>query len=62
MFRLVVTVRRGTASNIPGSWERYATLEEARAAGAQLLRLERVTRVAVTRDDSPPGFVEWLNQ
>jgi hypothetical protein len=62
MFRLVVTVRRGTASNLPGSWQRYGTIEEARAAGTQLLRNERVTRIAVTRDGFPPGFVEWVNQ
>jgi hypothetical protein len=62
MFRLVVTVRRGTASGLPGSWERYGTIEEARDAGAQLLRHERVTRIAITRDEFPSGFVEWVHQ
>jgi hypothetical protein len=62
MFRLVVTVRRGTASNLPGSWERYGSIEEARAAGGELLRHERVTRIAIVRDELPPAFVEWLNK
>jgi hypothetical protein len=61
MFRLVVTVRRGTASNLPGSWEQYGSIEEARTAGAQLMRHERVIRIAVTRTDDPAGFVEWLH-
>jgi hypothetical protein len=61
-FRLIVTVRRGSASNLPGVWERYPTLEEARAAGAALARNERVTRVAVVRNDVPPTFVEWLER
>ncbi|HSL20232.1 MAG TPA: hypothetical protein VK886_01760 [Vicinamibacterales bacterium] len=62
MFRLVVTVRRGTACNLAGSWERYATIEEARAAGAALLRHERVSQIAVVRDELPPAFVEWMNR
>ncbi len=59
MFRLVTTVRRGSASNLPGTWLRYATLEDARAAAAALLREERVLRVMIVRDALPMTFVEW---
>jgi hypothetical protein len=62
MFKLVVTVRRGTASSFDAAWTAYATLDAARAAGAALLRHERVLRVAVVRDEIPPVFVEWLER
>jgi hypothetical protein len=59
MFRLVITVRRGSASNLPGAWLPYATLEDARAAAAALLREERVLRVMIVLDALPMTFVEW---
>jgi hypothetical protein len=62
MYRLVVTVRRGSASNLPGSWLRYPTLAEARTAAATLLRHERVSRIAIVRNEEPPAFVEWQDR
>ena len=62
MFRLIISVRCGSASNMPGGWQRYWTLEEARTAAAALLRHERVTRIAVVRNEAPPAFVEWLER
>jgi hypothetical protein len=62
MFKLVVTVRRGTASSFGAAWASYATLEEARLAATALLRHERVLRIAVVRDEIPPAFVEWLER
>lgn len=62
MFRLVVNVRRGSACSLPGSWQRYPTLEAARAAGAALLRHERVARIAIVRNEAPPSFVQWLER
>jgi hypothetical protein len=62
MFRLIIGVRRGSASNMPGAWQRYATLEQARTAAAALLRHERVTRIAVVRNEAPPAFVEWIDR
>jgi hypothetical protein len=59
MFRLVTTVRRGSASNLPGAWLPYATLEDARATAAALLREERVLRVMIVLDALPMTFVEW---
>ena len=62
MYRLVVSVRRGSASNLPGSWEPYPTIELARAAGVRLMRLERVARIAIVDAAVPPAFVEWLDR
>lgn len=62
MFRLIVSVRRGTACSVPGAWKRYPTIEQARTAAAALLQHERVTRIAVVRDEAPPAFVEWLER
>jgi hypothetical protein len=62
MYRLVVSVRRGSASNLPGSWEPYPTIELARTAGVRLLRLERVARIAIVDAAVPPLFVEWLDR
>ena len=62
MFRLVTTVRRGSAANIPGTWLPYATIEDARAAAADLLRHERVMRVMIVGDALPMTFVEWRDR
>jgi hypothetical protein len=62
MFRLIVSVRRGSACSMPDAWQRYSTLEQARTAAAVLLRHERVTRIAVVRNEAPPAFVEWLDR
>lgn len=59
MFRLIVSVRRGTACNAPGAWECYPTIELARTAAAALLQHERIARIAVVRDGAKPTFVEW---
>lgn len=59
MFRLVVSVRRGSACNLPDAWQHYRTLDQARAAAIALLRHERVTRIAIVRNEAPPAFVEW---
>lgn len=59
MYRLQANVRRGSSSTLPGAWERYPTIETARAAAAGLLRQERVLRVAIVRNEAPPAFVEW---
>jgi hypothetical protein len=62
MFRLIVSVRRGSASSLPETWQAYATMELARAAGAHLMRQERVTRIAIVLAEAPPRFVEWLER
>ena len=62
MFQLITTVRRGSASSLPGTWPRYSTIDAARAAAAALLREDRVQRVMVVQDEVPKGFVEWRDR
>jgi len=62
MFRLITTVRRGTASDLAPAWARYATIEAARAGAAALLREDRVLRVMVVRNDLAHTFVEWSDR
>ncbi len=62
MFRLVVTVKRGSASTYPAAAARYSSVEDARAAAAALLREERVQRVMIVRDLGSGSFVEWIDR
>ena len=59
MFRLIATVKRGTA-DFPQVVPAYATQELARAVGQELMRHERVLRVMIVLNGVPPRFVEWL--
>ena len=61
-FRLRPIMRQGTASSIPETWERYGTLENARAAVKQAYHDDRVLRVFIVTDDVPPRFVEWVER
>jgi len=60
MFRLIVIVKRGSASNLPATWSVYPTLDAAREAGRSLMRNERVAHVMIVRNTVPPVFVEWV--
>lgn len=62
MFRLIATMRRGSATNLAAASARYATLEAARAGTAVLLRDDRIQRVMIVRDECPPAFVEWTER
>jgi putative N-acetylmannosamine-6-phosphate epimerase len=62
MFKLIITVRRGSASTLDAASTTYATIEAARLGGAAALRHERVQRVMIVRDEIPPAFVEWLER
>ena len=62
MFRLITTVRRGTASNLAPAWGRYGTIEAARAGASALLRDERVLRVMIVRNEIAATFVEWSDR
>ncbi len=62
MFRLIITVRRGSACNLEGAATTYALIDAARLGAAALFRNERVQRVVIARDDLPPSFVEWLER
>ncbi|MGE0704730.1 MAG: hypothetical protein AB7P22_12425 [Vicinamibacterales bacterium] len=52
-------MRRGTSTGIDTAGARYSTLEAARIGAATVLRDDRVLRVAITRNEIPPAFVEW---
>ena len=62
MFRLITTVRRGSASTYPAAWARYDTIEEARAGAATLLREDRVAAVMIIRNGLDCTFVEWCRR
>jgi hypothetical protein len=61
-FRLRPVMRQGTASSIPETWTRYATLEDARKAVKQMYHDDRVLRVFVVTDGLTPTFVEWIER
>lgn len=62
MFKLVATMRRGSASGLAPAWARYPSIEAARAGGAELLREDRILRVMIVRNEIPQAFVEWLDR
>jgi hypothetical protein len=62
MFRLVATMRRGSASGLAPAWTRYASVEAARVGGTELLREDRVLRVMIVRNAIPQSFVEWMER
>jgi len=62
MFRLVATVKRGSASTLLPTWLRYPTVEAAQAAADGLLREDRVQRVMVIREGTPGTFVAWRDR
>jgi len=62
MFRLIATMRRGSATGVPAAWARYATIEAARLTTAILLHDDRILRVMIVRNEIPPAFVEWAER
>jgi hypothetical protein len=62
MFRLIPTMRRGSASGLAAAWARYATVAAARAGTAPLLHDDRILRVMIVRNEVPPAFVEWVER
>ena len=47
---------------MPQAWARYSGIEDARVGARDLLRDERVVRVMVVRNESPPAYVEWVDK
>jgi hypothetical protein len=62
MFRLIATMRRGSATGVAAAWARYETIEAARLGTATLLHDDRILRVMIVRNDIPPAFVEWVER
>ncbi len=61
-FRVRPIMRQGTASSIPETWIRFASLEEARAAIKHMYHDDRVLRAFIVSDDVPAQFVEWVER
>lgn len=61
-FRLRPIMRQGTASSIPETWTRFATLVDARQAVKALYHDDRVLRVFIVTGEAPPRFVEWADR
>ena len=62
MFKLIPTMRRGSASNLAQAWAQYPTMDAARAGVTALLRDDRILRVMIVRNEIPPAFVEWVER
>jgi hypothetical protein len=62
MFRLVTTVKRGSACDLAPTSLPYPTIEAARIGASALLHEDRVLRVMIVRDEIPQTFVEWLDR
>jgi hypothetical protein len=62
MFKLITTMRRGSATDLAAAWARYATVDAARLGTAALLRDDRILRVMIVRNEMPPAFVEWAER
>jgi hypothetical protein len=62
MFRLIPTMRRGSATGVDAAWARYPTVEAARSGVLTLFRDDRVLRVMIVRNEIPTAFVEWVER
>jgi hypothetical protein len=62
MFRLVATMRRGSATALPQAAAAYASMEAARLGAAELLREDRILKVMIVKNAFPGGFVEWIDR
>jgi hypothetical protein len=62
MFKLITTMRRGSATHVAAAWARYSSIEAARLGTATLLRDDRILRVMIVRNEVPPAFVEWAER
>ncbi len=62
MFKLIATMRRGSATDLAAASARYPTIEAARLATETMLRDDRILRVMIVRNEIPPAFVEWVQR
>ncbi len=61
-FRVRPIMRQGTASSIPETWIRFASVDEARAAIKHMYHDDRVLRAFIVSDEVPAQFVEWVER
>jgi hypothetical protein len=62
MFRLIPTMRRGSATALPQAWARYPSIAAARIGAAELLREDRILKVMIVRNEIPGAYVEWIDR
>jgi hypothetical protein len=62
VFKLISTMKRGSATDLAAGWARYPTVEAARLGTVTLLRDDRILRVMIVRNEVPPAFVEWVER
>ena len=62
MFKLIATMRRGSATGLAAAGARYPTMAAARLGVATLLRDDRILRVMIVRNEVPPAYVEWVER
>ena len=62
VFKVRPVLRQGTASSIPETWIRFASVEDARAAIKHMYHDDRVLRAFIVSDTMPPQFVEWVER
>ena len=62
MFRLIPTMRRGSASALPQAAAQYPSIKDARLGAAELLREDRILKIMIVRNEFPGGFVEWIDR
>lgn len=62
MFKLVATMRRGSASGLAAAYVGYPTIEAARLGAVTLFRDDRILRAMIVRSEVPPAFVEWAER
>ena len=59
---VTLIMRQGTAASQPAVWERYATVDLARAAVRGMYHDDRVLRALIVTDEVPSRFVEWVER
>lgn len=62
VFRIRPIMKQGTASSIPATWTRFASIDEARQAITKMYHDDRVLRAFIVSDERPPHFVEWVER
>ena len=62
MFKLIATMRRGSATGIPAAWARYETIEAARIGTAALFRDDRVLRAMSSSDRRSGGITMVMDR
>jgi hypothetical protein len=62
MYRLIPTMRRGSATALPQASAHYPSIEAARLGAAELLREERILKIMIVRGGILGGYVEWIDR